>query len=129
MYCTSRKLATSTVVQAWVREAARDGKTDTYTGKRTTPRTTWDAPLAIKILSGLDKGKVIMAKARDISLGGLGLISRVEIPQHVEVEISVGSNARSAKGRIMHSSKALGGFIIGIKFDIPAPSPTRRLAG
>lgn len=129
MYHSSQKLATSAVIHEWVREASKGGMKDSYEGKRAHTRTTWSTPLAVKILSGPDKNTVVMVKAKDVSLGGVGFISRLQIPLHVEVEICAGNSARCVKGRVKHATNTVSGFIIGVEFDTPAPSPTRRLVG
>ncbi|GJM25910.1 MAG: hypothetical protein DHS20C16_23250 [Phycisphaerae bacterium] len=129
MFCTSRKLATSTVVEGWVKDARREGTTDNYKGKRVHERTTWNASLAVRILTGPDKGSVIMVKARDVSLGGAGFISRQKIDHHTRLEICAGNNARSVIGRVVHTTNTLGGQIVGVEFETKAPLSTRRLAG
>ncbi len=129
MFCTSRKLATSSVILDWVNDARRNGTTDNYKGKRLHERTTWNASLAVRILTGPDKGSVIMVKARDVSLGGVGFLSRQKINHHTRLEICAGNNARSVTGRVVHTTNTLGGQIVGVEFDSSAPSPTRRLAG
>jgi hypothetical protein len=129
MFCTSRKLATSTVIQDWVQDACRQGTTDNYKGKRAHERTTWNASLAVRILTGPDKGSVIMVKARDVSLGGVGFLSRQKIEHHTRLEICAGNNARSVIGRVVHTTNTLGGQIIGVEFDTRTPVSTRRLAG
>ncbi len=129
MFCTTQRLATTTVIQDWVRVAGRDGQADNYLGKRAHVRTTWTASLAIRILTGPDKGKVVMAKARDVSLGGVGFVSRLKIDQHTRLEICAGNNARSVVGRVTHQTRTLNGFIVGVEFDAPAPPPSKRLAG
>ncbi|MCA9250158.1 MAG: PilZ domain-containing protein [Phycisphaerae bacterium] len=129
MFCTSRKLATSPVVEEWVQDARRCGTTDNYQGKRAFARTTWNATLAIRILTGPDKGLVIMVKARDVSLGGVGFLSRQKIDQHTRLEICAGNNTRSVIGRVVHTTNTLGGQIVGVEFETKAPIATRRLAG
>ncbi len=129
MFCASRNLATSTVVQDWVNDARSHGTTDNYKGKRAFERTTWSASLAVRILNGPDKGSVIMVKARDISSGGVGFISRQKIDHHTRLEICAGNNARSVIGRVVHTTNTLGGQIVGVEFETSAPITPRRLAG
>ena len=129
MFCTSRKLATSTVVQDWVQDARRQGTTDNYQGKRAHERTTWNTILAVRVLTGPDKGSVIMVKARDVSLGGVGFVSRQKLEQHTRLEICAGNNNRSVIGRVVHTTNTLGGQIVGVEFETRAPLPPRRLAG
>ncbi len=129
MFCTSRKLATSPVVEQWVQDARRHGTTDNYKGKRAHERTTWSASLAVRILSGPDKGLVIMVKARDVSMGGVGFVSRQKIDQHTRLEICAGNNARSVIGRVVHTTNTLGGQIVGVEFETRSPVTARRLAG
>ena len=123
---TAKEIA---IIESWNEEAEKTGTTDTYTGKRAWLRTTWNAPVIIKLTSGKNAGELIHAKAKDVSLGGIGIISRNDIPMHTAIEIWVGNHQQGVPGRVMHSTRTMVGFIIGVAFNTPAGNQLKRAAG
>ena len=117
------------VVRRWLVHAERTGTTDSYVGKRAWPRTTWSVSVIVKIISGRSTGELVYARGKDVSLGGIGFISRRNIPALTAVEIWAADHPQCVSGRVMHSTRTVNGYIIGVAFDAPAASRAQRAAG
>ena len=117
------------VVRNWVAEAQRTGTTDTYSGKRVWTRTTWGVSVVVKIVSGRNHGELVYARGKDVSLGGIGFVSRREIPVHTAVDIWAAEHPQCVSGRVMHCTRTVGGFIVGVALDTPAEERVQRAAG
>ena len=115
------------VTMKWLADARRTGQKDTYTGKRSAPRYTWQSAVTIEILDDSDDAD-IYATTRDISAGGLGIRTRSRLAAGTLVRISTDATDESLLGRVRHCSESLGGFYVGIAFESDTPAP-RRTAG
>ena len=129
MHCPIGEYDQASVVRSWLDQAERTGTTDLYVGKRAWPRTTWSVSVVVKIVSGRSTGELVYARGKDVSLGGIGFISRRNIPAHTVVEIWAADHPQCVSGRVMHSTRTVGGYIIGVAFDAPAAGRARRAAG
>ncbi len=123
-----RETSESLTIRDWTEEAQISGVTDHYAGKRAHPRTTWSVSVVVKITSGKDTGELVYAKSKDVSLGGIGLLSRHNIPPHTAVEIWAGNHGQGVSGRVMHSTRTVAGYIIGVAFNTPAGNQLKRAA-
>ncbi len=126
MVATVRKFRRTPVVQTWVNHAAKTGQPDAYNGKRRWTRITWDATLAVSVLSGRHNGEILYVRAKDVSLGGLSFVSRKPLATHTPVEIAADCNPDSTTAVVRHCTPTIGGYIIGVEFD---DQPSLRRAG
>lgn len=129
MYHQSRRANDTSVVTRWVTEARRTGETDSYAGKRSHPRSLWSVPLKVKMVSGRYAGEIVCANTRDVSLGGMGFFSRRRFEIHTEVEVWVHRHPQGVRGKIMHVTQTIGGYVVGIAFDESSGQHRRRVAG
>ncbi len=105
-------------VERWLEEAQLIGITDTYLGKRQNARSTWSEVMLIRIKSGPLQGKVIRARSKDISLGGIGIILRSNLDAGTEVELSVENQPAVVKATVAHCTKMINGSLAGFEFDL-----------
>jgi hypothetical protein len=111
--------APAVVVERWVAEAELTGEKDPYLGKRRHPRFTWSVVVLIRVRSGRLAGKIIRARARNISLGGMGILVRSELESGTIVEISIEGRRFSVGATVMHCTKAMTGNLLGVSFGSP----------
>ena len=116
-------------VTRWVTSARRTGATDTYVGKRRWARTTWSTSLAVKTLSGRQAGEITYARAKDVSLGGMGFLVRKRLKLNTQIEIAVEGHTQTVRAVVMHCTATLGAFIVGVAFAHVEDPGCRRAAG
>ncbi len=113
------------LVRGWVRRAAITGRTDSYEGKRQNARTSWSVPVVLRLNEdGFER--ILYTMSRDVSLSGLGVVGKERLPVMTQVEIWVGSEDRCVMGRVMHCTQTIGGYVIGIEFDLCADCGARK---
>jgi hypothetical protein len=105
------------VVARWFAEAQLTGEIDAYLGKRAHPRCTWNAVVLIRVCGGELAGKIIRAHARNVSLGGMGILIRSQLEADVQVEVSVEGRPHSIKAIVVHCTRAVTGNLLGLRFD------------
>jgi hypothetical protein len=105
------------VVEHWVAEAELTGTTDNYLGKRQHPRFTWGVIVLMRVLTGRLAGKVIRARTKNVSLGGLGVQVRSELESGTEIEIMVEGQPYGVAATVVHCTKAMTGNLVGLSFD------------
>jgi hypothetical protein len=104
------------VIADWLAEARITGTEDAYRGKRRWPRVTWQVPVTLEVHPGERRSRTCHATSRDISEGGLGLRLRQRLPAMAPVRVFIGEDERSVRGRVVHCTDTLGGFIVGVEF-------------
>ena len=109
------------VVEQWVGEAEILGRTDNYLGKRRFPRFTWDVIVLIRICSGRMTGKVIRARTKNVSMGGLGVHVRSHLEPGVKLEIMVEGRPFGVKATVAHCTRMMNGNLLGASFDYAEP--------
>lgn len=105
-----------------IRMATEYGTSDSYTGKRRTPRIKDGLRLELTI-DPQQSGDVHAVSMHDISKSGLALWSKKEFKHNTIVyirEFSAGRPRPWLKSRVNHCTSGLRGFLIGVKFDLPA---------
>jgi hypothetical protein len=105
------------VVESWVGEAEITGTMDSYLGKRHWPRFTWDAIVLIRVKSGEFSGKVIRARARNVSMTGIGIQIRSVLQSGTSVEIMIEGRPYGVSGAVAHCTPILNGNLLGVSFD------------
>lgn len=105
------------VIQRWVAEAELTGERDPYAGKRRYPRFTWSVIVLIRVRSGALAGKIIRARTRNVSAGGMGIQVRSQVEAGVDVEISVEGRPHSVKAAVVHCTRAVTGNLLGVSFE------------
>jgi hypothetical protein len=105
--------------QDWLRSAASGGTIDNYAGKRLFPRVTWRADLIVRICDGRLEGLHLQARARNISLGGVGVVTRAPIPAGAAVTVALAESLESVSGSVVHCTKIIQGFLVGISWCAP----------
>ncbi len=109
-------MARQVVIQAWLNDARRTGKKDVYSGKRSSPRFIWEAPITVEILDGDSAGESFFATSRDIGAGGVGFRGRHRLEQDTLVRVTLDNTGASVEAMVRHTSETLGAFIIGVEF-------------
>ena len=100
------------IVRQWVREAQLVGDGDCFAGKRGQPRYPWQRPMELLI-----GGEVLYVQSRDISIDGLGLFCRRNLPQHDIVQIRRDENDPWVPARVAHVTQTVGGSKVGLDLD------------
>ena len=108
-------------VDAWLQQARQTGRTNAYAGKRRTPRTTWHAALEVYVSKSAGRSVTHYATARDISEGGIGLQCRQAIPDCTLVQICQAGELKGVWAMVMHCTRSLSGYIIGLEFCFDDP--------
>jgi len=106
----------ATVIARWVSEAESTGEKDPYLGKRQHPRFTWNVVVLIRVRTGALAGKVIRARARNVSLGGMGVQVRSQLEAETLVDVSIEGRPHSVCARVVHCTKAMTGNLLGVNF-------------
>ncbi len=105
------------VVEQWVGEAEILGRTDNYLGKRRFPRFTWDAIVLLRVQTGRLAGKVIRARTKNISMGGMGIHLRSNLESGVKLEVMVEGRPFGIKATVVHCTRMMNGNLLGLYFD------------
>jgi len=121
--CSARYGNGGAQVAQWLAEALATGTTDHYTGKRRHPRTTWNAELQVRMLSGDRLGDVRYVTARDVSEGGLGFFCRTSIAPFTSIEVARNDRQAGVAAVVMHCTQSLGGYCIGAEFRVERAEP------
>ncbi|MCB9849092.1 MAG: PilZ domain-containing protein [Phycisphaerales bacterium] len=106
----------SAVIERWVAEAELTGETDNYLGKRQYPRFSWNVIVLLRIKSGDLAGKIIRARTKNVSLGGLGVQLRSQLAAGTEVDVSVEGRPFCVRAEVVHCTKAMAGNLVGLLF-------------
>jgi hypothetical protein len=107
------------ILESWVGEAELTGHADSYLGKRRWPRFTWDAIMLVRIRDGKLEGKILRVRARNVSLGGVGVVTRTPLPAGTSVEVMVEGRPGGLRGEVVHCTTCIQGHLVGIS--LPAP--------
>ena len=107
----------STIVREWVAAAEQCGARDSYLSKRNSARITWNEPLIATDVSRGSKHETFFVRTRNVSEAGMSFLSRQPIPLHTRLEVHLDSSPESVTGVVVHSSTALGGYLIGVSFE------------
>lgn len=110
----------STLPTRWVEDARRCGRTDTYLGKRQHPRWTWSVDLLVRVDDGPMMDQTLPARAVNVSLGGVGMIVRAPLRAGVGVTIRVTSETEAVSGTVVHCTKIMQGYLVGLSFASPS---------
>ena len=113
------------VVRAWLTQAQAAGEMDSYAGKRQFPRYNWQETIVMKVHSRR-REELVYAKAKNISLGGAGIFARQRVAPGTLVEVWAGDHPECVTARVMHCTVTLGGFLVGLAFEVDAAEPARR---
>lgn len=105
------------VVESWVGEAEITGTMDSYLGKRHWPRFTWNAVVLIRIKGGALSGKVIRARAKNVSMSGIGILVRSMVQPGTPVEITIEGRPYGVAGCVAHCTRIINGNLLGVSFD------------
>jgi len=104
------------VIERWVAEAELTGDTDNYLGKRQHPRFTWGVIVLLRVKSGELAGKVIRARTKNVSLGGLGVQLRSQLAAGTQLEVTVEGRPFGVAAEVVHCTKAMAGNLVGLSF-------------
>ncbi len=97
--------------------AEKYGERDAYLSKRHSARITWNEPLVATDVSRGNRNETFFVRTRNVSEAGMSFLSRQSIPLHTRLEVHLDSSAESVTGVVVHSSTALGGYIVGVLFE------------
>ena len=109
----------ASVIESWVAEASLTGHRDPYPGKRMNPRFTWNVVVLLRIHTGQLAGKIIRARTRNVSLGGIGVQLRSVLPAGTFVEVMIEGRPFGVHGNVVHCTRLINGNLVGVRFDQP----------
>lgn len=102
-------------LRKWLADARLRGLQNTYTGKRSRLRVSWQAHVIVEILDGPRAGETEYAQGQDISEACLGLRCRGRIPAWSTVRIRISENEPAVTARVRHCTTTVGGYRIGLE--------------
>jgi hypothetical protein len=103
--------------------ASSEGDGDSWSGKRHWSR--WKAGLLLEVTADpSSEGGVHRASMHDVSSAGVGLWLRKEWPARTDIYVREAGNESPApwlRGNVMHSTRGLRGFLVGVELDERLP--------
>ena len=108
------------IVESWVSEAEITGTTDSYLGKRRWPRFTWNVEVLLHIKTGPLMNQTMTARAKNVSMGGMGIQLRTILPAGTRVEILVEDRPFGVEASVVHCTRMLTGYLLGVCFIFPS---------
>ena len=88
--------------------------------RRAYSRRTWFAPVEVMPRAQDDEPNRVYATSTDIGLGGVGILSRTELPQGQTVWLRVPDNSGQGPWvsmRVAHTIQTVGGYRVGLSFE------------
>ena len=102
------------LMKKWVERARlKGGLADTYEGKRRFERIRYPAHAELRITTE-DGERSIPIVMQDMSLGGLGFMSREAIPVGTAAQVRIAEHPEQIEGEVSHCTKIRGGFAVGL---------------
>jgi hypothetical protein len=114
-------LKSAEVLTEWVADAAAQSESDAYLGKRQTLRYVWPAAIEAVIKPGAPGERKIYVTGRDVSEGGIGLLTRHDVPIGTPIWLRYaddGDKCPWVPGKIVHSTRTVAGYRLGVQFDV-----------
>lgn len=107
----------SDIIQTWLKSAEQWGERDAYLSKRGAARISWSESFKATDVSRGSNNETMYVRTRNVSSAGLSFLSRRPIALHTRLEVHMENQEESVTGVVVHSSTALGGYIVGVEFE------------
>lgn len=103
-------------IPLWLREGLDEEATDGVLNKRSEPRHGWMILTRARLLSSPDT-ELTSVKTFNVSCGGLGLITRKELHQGDELEISpMSDTGEPVRVLVVYCKQTIQGYKVGCEF-------------
>ena len=98
----------------WVERARQAGGiTDAGLGRRRHLRVTWGGSAELVLTAGGERR--IPCRLRDVSLAGVGLHCREQVPVGAAVRVYLPEEDEFIEGEVIHCTMTVGGFKVGVR--------------
>ena len=110
------------IVFEWLVEAMGLGPGENWAGQRGYLRFLWNVPLDIHVPGPGRRSRVLLGQSQDVSASGLRFLCRQPLPPFSRVIIARAGERIGAAAKVVNRIQTVGGFLVGVQFDVPADS-------